>query len=104
MITLNPLLLTLLIGAIIPLVVALITKATLDNRWKAIITMVLAAISGTLVTINDQGGTFEWKQAVVATAATAITSIATYLGFWAPAVDPNTKLAPQFGLGSDPQV
>lgn len=99
LITLDPFLLSALIGIVIPLVVALVTKLSLDSRIKAILSIILSAIGGTLVQVNNNGGTFDWKQALVATAVTAGTAIVSYVGAWKPVLDPNAVLAPNRGIG-----
>lgn len=100
-VSIDPILLTMLAGTVIPLVTALVTKSSLGSEYKAIISLVLSAIAGTAIQINNTtAGTFEWREALAATATTAAFSIAAYVGIWKPVTNVNSNMAPGFGLGT----
>ena len=84
----------------IPVAVALVTKASLDSRWKAVISIVLSAVVVLIHRSTTNDGTavisaaaaFDW-------ALTTAIAVASYVGFWSPVVDVNQTLAPTVGLG-----
>lgn len=98
-ITLNPLLLSLLAGAIIPLLVGLATKLSASDGVKAILAIALSALSGAAIAVNNAGGSFHWKEVATAAAITFISGVASYKGVWKPVTDINSKALPEKGLG-----
>lgn len=103
-ITLDPLLVTLIAGAVIPVIVAFTTKAGASSGLKAIVNIVLSTVVGTLTQIVNNGGTFELKGTVVATLITLVTSLTAYNGLWKPVTGLNTKTLPNVGLGATQPV
>lgn len=99
-ITVDPLLWSLLVGAVIPVVVAFATKLSASGGVKALIAVVLSTAAGVVITINQQvGNSFSWKMLAFTGATALITAISTYLGVWKPAVAINNVTAPTFGIG-----
>jgi hypothetical protein len=77
---------TLLIGVVIPALVSLITRSSTDARVKAIFTALLSAVAGVaqgfLDTPPDQ--VWQWQVAVFYGIVTFITAISTYFGLLRP--------------------
>lgn len=84
---------------LIPAVTGLLTKVSASATVKQIVTLVLAAINGLIVTNTQADGTalisLTTLQYAVLSLAIAIVS---YLGIYKPH-DANAKLAPNLGLG-----
>lgn len=100
MLTLKPDLLTLLLTLLIPVAVAIVTKASLPSKWKAVLTIILAALVTLLQQARGPEGTavlsavvmFQW-------AITTAIAIAAYLGFYKPVVNINQTVVPEVGVG-----
>jgi cellobiose-specific phosphotransferase system component IIC len=71
----------LLVGALMPMLVGIITKANASANVKAITLLVLDAVGGVLTEYFATPGGFDWRNAVVSALAALITSVATYYGF-----------------------
>lgn len=71
----------LLFGAVMPVVVGLVTKANASPNLKATVLLVLNAINGVLVEFFAAPDGFDWRTAVVNALAALVTSVATYYGF-----------------------
>lgn len=98
----DPVLWSLLIGSLIPLVVAVATKLQASSGLKAVLGAILGVISSIVVTLNSTAGnSFSWKLLAITAATTIITTVSTYVGIWQPATKINEKAAPRFGLGTD---
>jgi len=95
----NPLVITFIIGTIIPFLVALVTKATVSNTVRSLLTMALSAASAVVVQIQANGNSFVLESTVVLFFTTFGTSVLTYLGFWRPVAKVNSNLWPDHGLG-----
>lgn len=99
LVNLDPLLLLLLSGLVIPLLTALATKVGTSNVWRVAVSLALSTGAGTLVAINHNGGTFYLKQTAVAVTVSYGASVLSYLGLWSPTVNPNATVLPRFGFG-----
>jgi hypothetical protein len=99
-VTLDPTLVALIAGTVLPLLVAFVTKAGASSGLKAGVTIVASALIGTLNGIVNNGGTFDWKVALTSTLITIVTGFTTYNGLWKPVAGVNQKFAPNFGLGA----
>lgn len=86
-------------GAVLPLVVGLVTKITAHPALKGFILITLDTIAA-LVThaIVNEGVSVISKQAVLLAFIGWVTAVATYFGFWKPVGAP-TVLAPTVGIG-----
>lgn len=104
-ITLDPFVVSVLAGTIIPVITGVVTKLEAASGVKAIVALVLSAVVGILTPIVNQGGTFDWKIALLSFAAAFATNLTTYLGMWKAIGQPYPPLAKateNFGFGSVP--
>lgn len=95
---------TLIVGLVIPIVVGLITKATLSAGVKAIIMIVLDGANALLAVSQLPDGSASVGRIAFYTAVTGIiTSAATYLGVYRPlkltSSTSDGRLGPNFGIG-----
>lgn len=97
--TISPFLTTLIVGHILPLLTALVTKQVASTSVKQLVTAGLSAISAFIVqaTTIDGSSVFTGEAALLAL-ATFITANASYLYFWAPRAI-NSKVLPDKGFG-----
>jgi len=72
----------LLVGALMPMLVGLITKANASANTKAVTLLVLDALNGVLTEFFATPDGFDWRNALVSALAGLITSVATYYGFF----------------------
>lgn len=71
----------LLFGAVMPVLVGLVTKANASANVKATTLLVLNAINGVLTEFFEAPDGFDWRGALVNALAALVTSVATYYGF-----------------------
>ena len=71
----------LLFGAVMPMLVGVITKANASANVKAVTLLVLNAVNGVLTEYFATPDGFDWRNAIVTALAALITSVATYYGF-----------------------
>lgn len=71
----------LLFGAVMPMLVGLVTKANASANTKAVTLLVLNAVNGVLTEYFATPDGFDWRNACVSALAALITSVATYYGF-----------------------
>jgi len=92
---------TLVLTLLIPVAVAVVTKASLPPRWKAVLTMVLTAIVS-LITMNklDNGAAVMSMQTAYQWAVSTVIAVVSYLGFWQPVTQVNDRAAPHIGFGN----
>lgn len=76
--------LSILIGTVLPLLVGLVTQRVTDPGVKAILLLVLSAVTSFLVEWQNGGADFQWEQTLVTTIATFVTAVAMYAGIWKP--------------------
>lgn len=92
--------LDLVLKLLIPVAVALVTKANASARVKAVVSMILAAAVTLLTEARlDDGSALLSFDTVQTWALNLSVAVATYLGFWRPVVDVNDKAAPEVGIG-----
>lgn len=84
MLTIDDYWLTLLLSVFLPMIVALVTKQVASGTLKSIVLLALAAVTGTLTTIQANGGTFDWKAALTATIISFIVAVGTHFGLLKP--------------------
>lgn len=72
--------LTLLLSVILPMIVALITKQVASGTVKSITLLALAAVTGTLTSIQQQGGAFDWKHALLNTIVSFVIAVGIHFG------------------------
>jgi hypothetical protein len=74
---------SILIGTLIPILVALVTRSTAPAGVKAVVNLALSAVTAFLTEyINSTN--FVWQQALLTTVMTFVVSVATYYGLWKP--------------------
>lgn len=71
----------LLFGAIMPMLVGIITKANASANTKAVTLLVLNALNGVMTEYFATPDGFDWRNAIVSALAALVTSVATYYGF-----------------------
>lgn len=74
---------SILIGTVIPILVALVTRSTARPGLKAVVNLALSALSG-FGTEYINSANFVWQQALLTTVVTFVVSVATYYGLWKP--------------------
>lgn len=91
---------TLLIGAAIPLLNGLVTKISTSSKVKATITIVLNAVSAAVTTAIVAGGDAVFSNQTVLTFFVGLfTSISTYYGGWKPFGLSSSTPGPMSGPG-----
>jgi hypothetical protein len=103
-ITLDPVLVSVIAGTIIPLATGIITKLKSASGVKATVALVLSAIVGVVNELVVQsGGTFDVRQAVLLAGTTFVANVAAYNGMWKPIGDtpylPLQVKTANFGFG-----
>lgn len=83
-ITLDQMWLTMIIAVILPALVALVTKQVASANVKAVLLLLLSAVTGTVTSIQANGGTFDLKEAAVATVLTFVVAVGSHFGFLRP--------------------
>jgi Na+/H+-translocating membrane pyrophosphatase len=72
-----------LIGVVLPIVVALVTKHTQSAQLKSLLLLALSTLSGFLTEmLNDDA--FVWEQALYGAVITFVIGVATLFGLWRP--------------------
>lgn len=75
------------IGVLLPLLVAIVTKASADSGIKAILLAVLSLVASILTGINDallHHATYDLGKAIVLGITTFVVAVATHYGVWKP--------------------
>ena len=91
---------SLLFGAIMPVLVGLVTKSTASASLKATTLLVLNAVSGVLTDYFASPNGFDWNGAIINAVAALITSVAAYYGFLKHTISPALNNATaNFGIG-----
>lgn len=73
-----------LTGAVIPILVGLLTKLNASARVKSFANAGLSAVSGALMTVIANSGRLVWSEFVTSVGTTWVISIATYYGLYKP--------------------
>ena len=96
----TPLVVTMLVGLIIPIVVGIITKSAARPQVKQVVTIVLAGITALITssTLADGSAVFSIETLLLA-GFTWLVSIASYLGVYRP-LNLNDHTLPDSGLGT----
>lgn len=78
-------LVNLLVGVLLPIVVALVTKTTRNApRIRATLLLVLSGVSGVLSQWLAAPGGFDFAQAILGAVTTFVIGVATLFGLWMP--------------------
>lgn len=89
---------TLIVGHVIPLAVALVTRLDASAWLKQLITAVLSAATGLLVTATQLDGTaVVGRESLLLALGSLVTAQAAYVALWRPHAV-NAKLLPTVGL------
>ena len=72
------------IAVLLPMVVALVTKQVASGTVKSLVLLALAAITGTLVQVQADGGHFDWKKSLSVTVVAFVTSVGFHFGLLKP--------------------
>jgi hypothetical protein len=101
-ITIDPFAVSLLVGAVLPLIVGVVTKLTASSALKAVALLFLSAVTGLIVnsTVADGSAVLSYQTALVAGLAW-VSAVASYFGFLNPTgISPKVNNATSgFGLG-----
>jgi hypothetical protein len=95
-----------IIGLLIPILTALVTKHVASQGLKSVVTLVLSAVTAAVAVLVSADGGFAWQAFVNAFINAFVPAIAIYYGLWKPtgvagSVAAATKT---FGLGSPPTL
>lgn len=101
MISVDVALLTFVLGSLVPLVVAILTKANASSGIKAVANVVLSIVAAVCTDLIAQGGKASVIQVLTVAIAAYVASGVTYTHFWkptgiAPALQTSTA---EFGVG-----
>lgn len=72
--------LTLLLSVILPMIVALVTKQAASGAVKSLTLLFLAAVTGTVTSIQQNGGVFDWKAALLNTIVAFVIAVGVHFG------------------------
>lgn len=72
------------VGVLLPILVALVTKAVHSDRTRALLLLVLSGVSGVLNEWLVSTGDFNWPKAVYDAGIIFAVGVATLLGLWKP--------------------
>lgn len=78
----------LLYGALMPLVVGLVTKLNASAALKAVLLLVLDGVASVLTEFFSGPAGFDWKNAVVNAVAALVVSVAAYYGLLKHTISP----------------
>lgn len=83
-VTLDQYWLTMIIAVVLPALVALVTKQVASSNVKAVLLLLLSAVAGTVTSWQNTNGTFDLKDAVVATLLTFVIAVGSHFGLLKP--------------------
>lgn len=104
-ITVDPLIVSVIVGAVIPVITGVVTKLNSTTGVKAITAAVLASAGGVLTQlfVDNPDNSFVLKEAVVLAALVFVTNLGTYLGIYKPVGKtdqvPLQNITAPYGLG-----
>jgi peptidoglycan/LPS O-acetylase OafA/YrhL len=77
-------LVTLIVGVLLPILVAVVTKYEASPKVKALLLLVLSAVAAVLNSWLVAPNGFDWQQAIWGTVTTFIIGVASLFGLWMP--------------------
>lgn len=83
MFEIDPAILSIVVGTILPVVVGIVTKQVASGALKSSLLALLSGAAGVANNALNDGGIFT-KETLIAAAATWVTAVATYYGFLKP--------------------
>ena len=100
---LDPVVMSAVVGVVIPILTGVITKLRASTGTKAIVAIFLSVIAGALSEIVAGGGTFDPRTMALATASAFVANVASYLGVWQPIGStrdvPLARATAEYGIG-----
>lgn len=101
-ITIDAMVVTILVGTLLPLLVGVVTKAVAHSGVKAVLLLLFTAVEGLLITATQIDGTAVLSaESIIFAAVGWISAVATYFGLWKPS-QVATKVqssTARFGIG-----
>ncbi len=98
--TLSPVVTSLLVGAILPVAIGALTHWNAAAKVKAVVSIGLSLVAAlVLASRNELGGATFTEEAILEFVLVLVANVATFLGFWQPLVDIDHKTFPEFGIG-----
>ncbi len=93
-------------GAIIPILVGIVTKMSASSGLKAVVNFLLSAVAGAVAVAIEHEGAVNVEEWVVGIGMTWVISVATHYGLWKPTGASSTVQASTagFGLGGEAHV
>jgi hypothetical protein len=76
--------LTMIIAIFLPMLVGLVTKQVASENVKAVLLLLLSAVAGTVVSWQNNNGTFDVKDAIVTTVLTFVIAVGSHFGLLKP--------------------
>lgn len=83
MLEIDPAVLSIALGTVLPILVGIITKQFRSGAVKSSLLALLSAVSGAATVAINDGGVLT-KETIIAAAITWVTAVATYVGFLKP--------------------
>lgn len=77
-------LVTLIVGVLLPILVAAVTKYEASPKARSLLLLVLSAVTGVLNSWLSTPNGFDWQQAIWGAVTTFIIGVATLFGLWKP--------------------
>lgn len=102
-IQLSPLVISLLIGTVTPLLTGLIVKLQASSGVKSVVALVLVAVGSGINYVVSNDGNFDLASLLVLVFTAFVAHVSTYYGVWKPignpAGSPTMNMTPNFGIG-----
>lgn len=104
-ITLDPLIVTFIVGGLIPILTGVVTKLGSSTTVKAVTALVLSSVTAVLTQlfVDNASNTFEPKAAAMLLFTTFVANLGSYIGVWKPIGNtdqvPLQRVTANFGLG-----
>lgn len=73
-----------MVGTVIPILTALVTRSTASSSVKALVSLGLSAVASFGTEFINNHDHFYWQGALLTTVVVFITSVGTYMGLWKP--------------------
>jgi hypothetical protein len=90
-----------IVGALLPILVGLVTKKVAHAGVKAVLLLLLSAASGLIVQSTNGDGAVISKDALILAAEGWAIAVAMHFGFWRPTTV-SDRLLPSVGIGGPP--
>ena len=99
-VVLSPHWVSFILTLLLPVLVALVTKASVSDRVRAVLLMILVAVN-VLITnaITDTGTAVFSKEMFLEWLINLAVAVFAYLGFWKPVTQVNARAMPEVGIG-----